>query len=787
MNEKALKVLEFYKIREQLKNYTSTGAAKDLIEELKPYDNIYEVREHIQETKEAFKLLVTKGAPPFEGVYDVREGISRAGKGSTLMPGQLLKIAAILRAARRFQEYISHKEEEEGFRVLENISQGIIPLKNIEDHIFMSIESEEQVSDRASTALYNIRKALKDKNSSVRDRVNSLIRTYSDYLQDNLYTMRGDRYVLPVRAEHKGAVPGLVHDQSSSGATLYIEPMGLVNLNNEIKELMLKEKAEVDRILAYLSNEIYGSIIAVRNDADIIWELDFIFAKAKFASELNCTAPKVNDEGIIDIVQGKHPLIDRKVVVPLDVYLGKGFTSLVITGPNTGGKTVTLKTVGLLHIMALSGLMIPARENSTVSFFKEVFADIGDEQSIEQSLSTFSSHMTNIVNIINKADDESLVLFDELGAGTDPTEGAALAVSILENLKSRGCRIVATTHYSELKVYALKVNGVENASVEFDVETLRPTYRLLIGIPGKSNAFEISRRLGLADYIIHDAKENINSETLQFEDLIEDLQEKSVKAEANAREAEMLKLEAAKIKDKYEEKMGSLQNAREKAVINAQREAKRIIKEAKEEADNILKEMRELEKAGYASDVRHKLEEERRKLAQKLDKIDEKVNKVKRDDGEELKNVREGEEVFVPSLNQKVIVISKPDNKGNVQVQAGIMKIEVKLKDLRAVTGAVNKEEKKRVKREAKLNLKSVASSVDLRGMDSLEAVYTADKYLDEAYLAGLKEVTLIHGKGTGVLRNTITDMLKHHSHVKKYRLGEYGEGGTGVTVAELR
>lgn len=787
MNEKSLKVLEFYKIREQLKNYTSTGAAKDLIDELKPYDNIYEVREHIQETKEAFKLLVTKGAPPFEGVYDVREGISRAGKGSTLMPGQLLKIAAILRAARRFQEYISHKEEEEGFRVLEDISQGIIPLKNIEDHIFMSIESEEQVSDRASTALYNIRKALKDKNSSVRDKVNSLIRSYSDYLQDNLYTMRGDRYVLPVRAEHKGAVPGLVHDQSSSGATLYIEPMGLVNLNNEIKELMLKEKAEVDRILAYLSNEIYGSIIAVRNDADIIWELDFIFAKAKFASELNCTAPNVNDEGVIDIVQGKHPLIDRKVVVPLDVYLGKGFTSLVITGPNTGGKTVTLKTVGLLHIMALSGLMIPARENSTVSFFKEVFADIGDEQSIEQSLSTFSSHMTNIVNIINNADDESLVLFDELGAGTDPTEGAALAVSILENLKSRGCRIVATTHYSELKVYALKVDGVENASVEFDVETLRPTYRLLIGIPGKSNAFEISRRLGLADYIIHDAKENINSETLQFEDLIENLQEKSVKAEANAREAEMLKLEAAKIKDKYEEKMGSLQNAREKAVINAQREAKRIIKEAKEEADNILKEMRELEKAGYASDVRHKLEEERRKLSQKLDKIDEKVNKVKTDDGEELKNVREGEEVFVPSLNQKVIVISKPDNKGNVQVQAGIMKIEVKLKDLRAVTSAVNKEEKKKIKREAKLNLKSVASSVDLRGMDSLEAVYTADKYLDEAYLAGLKEVTLIHGKGTGVLRNTITDMLKHHSHVKKYRLGEYGEGGTGVTVAELR
>lgn len=786
MNEKALKILEFNKIKEEIKKYTCTGAAKDLIDELRPYNNIYEAREHLEETREALRLLVTKGSPPFEGVYDIREGITRAEKGSSLMPGQLLKIAAMLRAARRFKEYISHREEEESFRVIEDICEGIVPLKNLEEQIFLAIEGENEVSDRASSQLYSIRRSLKDKNSSVRDKVNSLIRSYSAYLQDNLYTMRGERYVLPVRAEHKGAVPGLVHDQSSSGATLYIEPMGLVNLNNEIKELMLKEKAEIERILAELSGKVYDNIIAVRNNANIIWELDFIFAKAKFASDLNCTAPVINDEGIIDIIEAKHPLIDRKIAVPMSMYLGREFTSLVITGPNTGGKTVTLKTVGLLHIMALSGLMIPARENSTVSFFTEIFADIGDEQSIEQSLSTFSSHMTNIVNIINKADKKSLILFDELGAGTDPTEGAALAVSILENLRKRGARIVATTHYSELKAYALKTEEVENASVEFDVETLRPTYRLLIGVPGKSNAFEISKRLGLAEFIIKDAKESISSENLKFEDLIQSLQEKSIKAENYAREAEMLKLEAAKIKEKYEEKMYSLNNTREKALIDAQREAKRVIKEAKEDADQILKEMRELERMGYDSKVRQKLEDERRKLKERLENADEKINKGKEDEGEALTTVKEGQEVFLPSLNQKVIVLSKPDSKGEVQVQAGIMKISVKLKDLRASKG-ITKEEKKKIKREAKLNLRAVSTSVDLRGMDAMEAMYTADKYLDDAYMGGLSEVTVIHGKGTGVLRNAITDMLKRHSHVKKYRLGEYGEGGTGVTVVELK
>jgi len=788
MNTKSLKVLEYYKIKEKVKEYTHTKAGKDIIDSLEPYTNIYEVREHLQETNEALLLLSKKGSAPFEGIYDVRDAISRASKGASLMPTQLLRIAQMLRCARLFKNYVGIKGDEESSRVLEDICIGIVPIKKLEDEIFIAIISDEEISDRASSLLYNLRKSLKEKNASVKDKVNALVRSNAKYLQENLYTIRGDRYVIPVKVEHKGSVPGIVHDQSSSGATLFIEPMSLVNLNNEIKEIMLKEKAEVERILSELSYKVYENINIVQNNANIVWELDFIFAKARYGLEINAIIPSVNEEGIIDIIEARHPLIDPKLVVPSNIYLGREFTSLIITGPNTGGKTVTLKTVGLIQLMAMSGILIPAREASVVSFFNEIFADIGDEQSIEQSLSTFSSHMTNIVNIIEKADKKSLALFDELGAGTDPTEGAALAVSILENLRARGTKIVATTHYSELKGYALKTIGVENASVEFDVDTLSPTYRLLIGVPGKSNAFEISRRLGLPDYIIKNAKENISKETLEFEELVQSLQEKSMKAEDDARMAEGLKREASKLKDKYQEKLYKLENIRENAMYEAQREAKRLIRDAKAESDMILKNMRELEKMGYSSEARQKLEEERTKIKNKLESLDKHVEKNKEELGEKLKTVKEGQEVFLPSLNQKVIIISKPDNKGEVQVQAGIMKISVKVDDLRV--SRVTEEDKKRAKinkREMKLNLRNVSTSVDLRGMDAEEAIYTVDKYLDEAYLGGLKEVSIIHGKGTGILRNTITDMLKRHSHVKAYRLGNYGEGGSGVTVAELK
>lgn len=787
MNEKALRVLEFNKIKNIIKEYTATKAGEALVDQLKPYDSIYEVNKALKETENALDLLVKKGAPPFEGVYDVREGIDRVGKGGVLMTASLLRIANMLRCARRFKEYVK-KDDNEILSPLEDLCEGIVPLKSLENSILNAIISEEEISDRASSKLYNIRKTLKEKNSSIKDRVNDFIRNNSKYLQENLYTIRGDRYVVPIKSDFKGSVDGLIHDQSSSGATLFVEPMALVNLNNEIKELMLKEKAEIERILAELSARVYENIDIVKNNGNIVWQLDFIFAKAKYGVAIDAICPAINEDGSFDIIEGKHPLIDKDIVVPSNIYLGKDFTSIVITGPNTGGKTVTLKTVGLIHLMALSGILVPVRHNSSIAFYREIFADIGDEQSIEQSLSTFSSHMTNIVNIIDKADKNSLVLFDELGAGTDPTEGAALAIAILEYLRERKTKIIATTHYSELKIYGLKTNGVENASVEFDVETLKPTYRLLIGIPGKSNAFEISKRLGLLEDVIGEAKGLIAKDSLKFEDVIENLQNKSMKAERDARIAEVLKDDVEKLKEDYEKKIKAIEKIREREFQEARRESRMVLKEAKEEADKILKDMRELEKLGYSSEARGLLEKERKKLKDKLESHQEKIDLSSSDKGEKIEAIELGMDVMLPSLNQKVTVLSLPDNKGEVQVQAGIMKINVKVEDLRKIDDSTkDKKIRRRTKKEVNLNMKSVNSSIDLRGMDCQEAEYAVDKYLDEAYLAGLGEISVIHGKGTGTLRKAITDMLKNHTHVKTYRLGEYGEGGNGVTIVQLK
>lgn len=785
MKEKALRVLEFNKIKEKLKFYAVTSGGKEFIDKLMPYSTCFEVRNKLQESNEALDILMRKGAPPFEGLYDVRDGLTRAEKEGVLTVAQLLKIGSMLRCSRRFKEYISRGEEEIAYPKLEDLAYILTPIKPLEQEIENAIVSEEEISDRASQTLYGIRRSLKEKNSSVREKINGIVRANSKYLQDSIYTMRGDRYVLPVKTEYKGAVPGLVHDQSSSGATLFIEPMSLVNLNNEIKELFLKEKAEIERILSDLSAKVSDNIEECINNSNILLELDFIFAKGKYASALNAICPELNEDRSFDIIQGRHPLIDPKIVVPSDIYLGKEFTTIMITGPNTGGKTVTLKTVGLLHLMALSGMLIPARDGSTVSFFKEIFADIGDEQSIEQSLSTFSSHMTNIVSIMENADQNSLVLFDELGSGTDPVEGAALAVAIIDTLRARGARLIATTHYSELKGYALKTEGIENASVEFDIETLRPTYRLLIGVPGKSNAFEISRRLGLGNDVISKAKEHMSDENLQFEDLIRELQEKSILANRDAREAKKIRLEAESIKKKYEDKLDRLETVRDKAYEDARRDAKDIVANAKDEADEILKAMRDLEKLGIEQGGRKRLEEERKKLKDSLDEREASLYKMKENKGEAIEKVSLGMEVFLPSLNQKVIVISMPDSRGEVQVEAGIMKINVKLKDLRKSNGVPEKKEKKG--RELRLNLKSIDSKVDLRGMDSEEACYTADKYLDDAYLGNLQEVSVVHGKGTGVLRSAINNMLKRHPHVKSYRLGIYGEGGDGVTIVTLK
>ncbi len=698
MKERTLRILEFNKIKNKLRGYAVTSGGKELIDSLTPYGSVFEVEKKLEETNEALDILIRKGTPPFEGLHETKEELERAGKGGTLNPGQLMKIGNMLRCSRRFKEYVARKDDEIGYKNLEDLAYILAPLKSLETEIDTAIISEEEISDKASGTLYNIRRSLKEKNSSVREKINSIVRSNSKYLQDSLYTMRGDRYVIPVKAEYKGAVPGLVHDQSSTGATLFIEPISLVNLNNEIKELMLKEKAEIERILSELSAKVYDNIDILRSNADILRELDFIFAKGKYASSLNAIKPSVRTDRSFDIIGGKHPLIDPKIVVPSDIYLGEEFTTLMITGPNTGGKTVTLKTVGLLHLMALSGLLIPAKDGSAIGFFKDIFADIGDEQSIEQSLSTFSSHMTNIVSILDDADANSLVLFDELGSGTDPTEGAALAVAIIETLTKRGSRIIATTHYSELKGYALRTVGVENASVEFDVETLRPTYRLLIGVPGKSNAFEISKRLGLNDAVIANAKNFMSEENLQFEDLIRDLQEKSIIANRDAREAKHIKEEAEKLKAKYEEKLKKLDTVRDKVYDEARQEAKDIVSRAKDEADEIVKAMRELEKMGIAEGGRNRLEEERRKLKASLEEKEAAMFKSRENSGEAITKVNLGMEAFLPSLNQRVIIVSNPDNKGEVQVEAGIMKINVKLKDYVKYQKSLRKRKRKREK-----------------------------------------------------------------------------------------
>lgn len=786
MNEKSLRILEFNKIKEKIMKYAITSGGKNKVEKLSPYNSIFEVNRALDETKEALDALMKKGNPPFGGLYDVRQGLERAEKGGTLSLMQLLQVGNMLRCTLNVKEYFNRKEEEEAYVKLEDLVYILVPIKNLQADIEKSIVSEEEVSDKASNTLFNIRRNLKDLNSSIRDKINSIVKSNAKYLQDSLYTMRGDRYVIPVKSEYKGQVPGLVHDQSSTGATLFIEPMSLVNLNNDIRELKLKELAEIERILVELSRKVKDNIDVLSSNIKILIDLDFIFARAKYASSINGTKPNIREDGSFDIIQGRHPLIEVGKAVSSDIYLNKDTSVIMITGPNTGGKTVTLKTIGLLHIMALSGILIPANNNSSVSFFKEVFADIGDEQSIEQSLSTFSSHMKNIVNIINDADDKSLVLFDELGAGTDPTEGAALAIAIIETLKKKNSKIVGTTHYSELKGYALRTDGVENASVEFDVETLRPTYRLLIGIPGKSNAFEISKRLGLNSTVINMAKENISKENLQFEDLIRELQEKSIIAKKEAREAEKLKLEANKLKMSYEDKLKKLDFVRDKAVNEARQEAREIVSVAKDEADEILKAMRELEKLGISGGGRRRLEEERKKLKDSLVDRENDLFKEKENSGKAIEKVTLGMEAFLPSLNQRVVIVTMPDNKGEVQVEAGIMKINVKLKDLR-VSEFQTKEDKKRVKRELKLNTKTVSSSLDLRGLDAEEACYRADMYLDEASIANLSEVTIVHGKGTGILRKEITNMLKRHPHVQKYRLGEYGEGGDGVTIVEIK
>lgn len=790
MNDKALRVLEYNKIIDKLSEMALSPMGVEIAQNLVPSSNAAEVKLMQEETNEAVSIILRKGSVPMEGLNDIRGALKKADIGSILDPRDLLRIDDHLRCARRMKGFMGD-DSKENYPIIEDFITGLTPLKVLEDEITNCIVSEEEISDRASTTLYNIRRQIKDKNSSIRDRLNSIIRSpqYSKALQDPIVTVRGDRFVVPVKAEYRGSFQGLVHDQSASGSTLFIEPMAVVEMNNAIKEFKAKEKAEIERILSELTSKVAESIDSININNDILSQLDFIFAKAKLAIDLKCMPPSINSQGYINIKSARHPLIDPDVVVPNNISLGNSFNVLVITGPNTGGKTVTLKTAGLLTLMALSGLQIPAREGSSISVFDQVFADIGDEQSIEQSLSTFSSHMTNIVTIIKEATANSLCLFDELGAGTDPTEGAALAMSILEDLYLRGARVIATTHYSELKAFALQRDGIENASVEFDVETLRPTYKLLIGIPGKSNAFEISKRLGLEEYIIDKARKFISEESIEFEELITNLQNNTKIAEHEREEAERLRREIQRIREEYENRKEKLDRAREGVMNEAKQEARKIIKEAKDEADSLIKEIRAAAQRSETERNRE-IEEARKKLKSRLNSVEDSLDEslTAGRNLKPLKNVKLGDTVFITTLNQSGSILTPPDDKGEVAVQVGIMKINVHMSNLMRKDDGGKK--KKKTGSTASISTgksMSITPSIDLRGQSLDEAVMNVDKYLDDAYLASLNEVTIIHGKGTGVLRQGIMDMLKRHSHVKFYRPGAYGEGGIGVTVVEIK
>ena len=798
MEKKALHILEFDKILNKLAEYTGNDAVKQRILNLMPAAALDEAKAMQQQTSEAVALILRYGEPQNMTVPHVVSSLRRCAMGAVLSPKELLDVARVLNIARGVKRYLGSADAEE-FPVLGALEQSLTAVKPLEEQLYMCILSEEEIADGASGELSSIRRKMRNMQGKIKDMLDAMIRSsrYQKYLQDPIVTMRGDRYVIPVRAEYRAEVPGVVHDTSSSGATLFVEPMSVVNANNEIRDLRAKEQAEIERILAALSAEVSEYQSEVEADYEALCELDFIFCKGKLSVSMGASEPVLNDQGHVYLKKARHPLIARRSVVANDIYLGGDFDTLVITGPNTGGKTVTLKTLGLFCLMAAAGLHIPANDNSSVAVFDSIWADIGDEQSIEQSLSTFSSHMKNIVNIVNKAGKNSLVLFDELGAGTDPVEGAALAVSVLEFLRLAGANTAATTHYSELKLYALSTPGVCNASCEFDVKTLQPTYKLLIGVPGKSNAFAISQRLGLDERIIERARSLMSEDNVRFEDLITDLHESKRVAEDEAQKAQRLRREADELKEKIEEQKQTLEQRRQKLLDEARREAKRIILDAKDESAKVIKELNELKKSVQSENFGKTIEEARAKLRAKESGIDESFSGTIKPKTQQNapKAVKKGDKVEIVSLGQIGEVIKPQDADGNVSVQAGLLKINVKLADLRLVTKLPKETQTKERKRKEQqpsfvgyVSRKAgVKTEVDLRGMTLEEALLDADRFLDDAYMAGLNQVSIIHGKGTGVLRAGISDLLKRHRLVKSFRLGRYGEGETGVTIVELK
>ena len=792
MNQKALSSLEYPKIIERLTEKASSPMGKELCRKLQPSTNINRIRLMQTQTKDALTRLFQKGSVSFGSVKDIRGSLKRLEIGSSLGIMEILSVCALLENTSRVKAYSRGDRSDLPSDSLDSMFEQLAPLTPLSSEIRRCILSEDEISDDASPALRQVRRNMKVTNDRIHTQLSGLVNGNArTYLQDSVITMRNGRYCIPVKAEYKGQVPGMIHDQSSTGSTLFIEPMAVVKLNNDMRELELQEQKEIEIILAGLSEQIAEEREAIALNLELMVQLDFIFARAGLAMDMNGSEPVFNEEGRVLLKKARHPLIPKKKVVPIDIRLGDDFDLLIITGPNTGGKTVSLKTVGLLTLMGQAGLHIPALDRSELALFHEIYADIGDEQSIEQSLSTFSSHMTNIVSFLEKADSRSLVLFDELGAGTDPTEGAALAISILSYLHDKGIRTMATTHYSELKVYALSTPGVENACCEFSVETLRPTYRLLIGIPGKSNAFAISSKLGLSDQIIERAKEQISEQDESFEDVLSSLEEYRVTIENERLEIARYKEEIKTLKAQLESRQEKLDAQRDRILRQANEEAHKVLEEAKEYADQTMKLFHKFQKNNVDTSA---VERERQELRKRMNKAEKNMS-----DRQETKkpkklltakDIRPGDSVKVLSMNLKGTVGSRPDSKGFLFVQMGIIRSKVHLSDLELVDEPVITTPSLQKTGAGKIRMSksaSVSTEINLLGRTVDEAIAELDKYLDDAYIAHLKSVRIVHGKGTGALRKGIHDYLRRQKHVSSFRLGEFGEGDAGVTIVDFK
>lgn len=791
MNEKALRILEYPKIIGKLADCATSAMGKDLCEKLLPSTDLGEICQGQMETTDALSRLYAKGSISFSGLRDIRGSLLRLKVGSNLSIQELMHIASLLETALRVKSYGRRDNDDLTSDSLDGFFNAIEPLSPVCREIRRCILSEEEIADDASVGLKHVRRSIKLTNDRIHSQLNSMVNSSSmgAMLQDNLITMRGGRYCLPVKAEYRSQVQGMIHDQSSSGSTLFIEPMAVVKLNNDLRELAAKEKEEIEKILAELSNQCGEYIEELSTNVTVMTHLDFVFAKASLSRSYSGSEPIFNEKGYINIKKGRHPLLDKKKVVPIDISIGKDYRLLLVTGPNTGGKTVSLKTVGLLTLMGQAGLHIPAFDHSELSVYEEVFADIGDEQSIEQSLSTFSSHMTNIVSIIEKSNYRSLVLLDELCAGTDPTEGAALAMAILKNFLRREVTTMATTHYSELKVFALSTEGACNASCEFNVETLSPTYRLLIGIPGKSNAFAISSKLGLPNFMIEDAKKFIDANDQSFEELISDLESSRTIIEKERLEIEAYKAEVSKLKEKLEAKQDNLAKQKERILRDANEQARKILQDAKDYADQTIRDMNKL--AAGKMDNMKEMEKKRSAVRDKLSKTDERLA-LKKEQAKKNRpeDFHPGDTVRVLSMNLKGTITGKPNSKGQVAVQMGILKSMVNLSDLELLDEEVIKAPTLKKTGAGKIKMSksaSISTSLNIIGKTVDEAMPEVDKYLDDAYLAHLTQVTIIHGRGTGKLRTAVHNKLKKCRYVKSYRLGTFGEGETGVTIVDFK